>query len=273
MAEDKRTRRFRAERTDQLKRRPAIISDTQAEIFRLLGIADETIRARIANAPTDWETFFLPQLQSQVQAAMNVFSDRAGSATTSAAGTAWQAGVEMLDQPIAAGGVQIAPYLPALNTGTLVALQAFQTSLIKDIGTTVANRINQELGLVAIGSQSQTDAITKIADHLQTGGRVRATTILRTELGRVYSTATQRRMMQASERLPGLQKEWRRSGKVHSRPRHDATNGQRVPVNEKFRIAFSGARLMYPRDPNASAGETINCGCESLPWMASWNDA
>jgi hypothetical protein len=28
--------------------------------------------------------------------------------------------------------------------------------------------------------------------------------------------------------------------------------------------------LMHPRDPAAPAAETINCGCESLPYMESW---
>ena len=273
MAEDDRTTRFRAERRNQVARRAAIIRDTQAEIFRLLDLAEQQIKTRIANAPTDWETFFLPQLQSQIRAAMSTFASEAGPATAGSASTAWQAGIHLVDKPIAAGGIQIAAYLPAIDTRQLVAMQAFQTSLMSDIGTTLANRINAELGLVAIGSQLQSQAITQIEGHLKTGGRSRATTILRTELGRVYATATQERMSQATKRLPGLQKEWRRSGKVHSRPAHNAMNGQRVGVNERFVIPFSGVHLRYPRDPNAPAAETINCGCESLPWMASWEKA
>ena len=273
MAEDERTTRFRAERRNQVARRAAIIRDTQAEIFRLLDLAEQQIKTRIANAHTDWETFFLPQLQSQIRAAMSTFASEAGPATAGSASTAWQAGIHLVDKPIAAGGIQIAAYLPAIDTRQLVAMQAFQTSLMSDIGTTLANRINAELGLVAIGSQPQSQAITQIEGHLKTGGRSRATTILRTELGRVYATATQERMSQATKRLPGLQKEWRRSGKVHSRPAHNAMNGQRVGVNERFVIPFSGVHLRYPRDPNAPAAETINCGCESLPWMASWEEA
>ena len=28
---------------------------------------------------------------------------------------------------------------------------------------------------------------------------------------------------------------------------------------------------MFPRDPAAPPGETINCGCQSLPWMEDWD--
>jgi hypothetical protein len=27
---------------------------------------------------------------------------------------------------------------------------------------------------------------------------------------------------------------------------------------------------MYPKDPAAPAGETINCGCTAISYMASW---
>ena len=27
---------------------------------------------------------------------------------------------------------------------------------------------------------------------------------------------------------------------------------------------------MFPRDPAGPTAETVNCGCQSLPWMESW---
>jgi hypothetical protein len=30
---------------------------------------------------------------------------------------------------------------------------------------------------------------------------------------------------------------------------------------------------MFPHDPAAPAGETINCGCTALPWKAEWEVA
>ena len=35
-------------------------------------------------------------------------------------------------------------------------------------------------------------------------------------------------------------------------------------------FSAAGASLMFPRDPSGPAAETVNCGCQSLPWMESW---
>ncbi len=89
-----------------------------------------------------------------------------------------------------------------------------------------------------------------------------------TELGRAYSVAGQERFDQAGEVLPGLKKQWRRSGKRFSRPAHDVADGEVVGVDETF--AVGGEALRFPRDPAASAKNTVNCGCASLPFMESW---
>ena len=96
----------------------------------------------------------------------------------------------------------------------------------------------------------------------------RARTVVRTELGRAYSVAGQERMKQAAEELPGLRKQWRRSGALHARITHDHADGQVRPVDEKFMVG--GEELDFPRDSAGTPGNTINCGCQFLPWMANW---
>ena len=76
-------------------------------------------------------------------------------------------------------------------------------------------------------------------------------------------------MERAAQELPGLRKQWRRSGALHARITHDHADGQVRPVDEKFMVG--GEELDFPRDPAGSAGNTINCGCQSLPWMAHWD--
>ena len=85
---------------------------------------------------------------------------------------------------------------------------------------------------------------------------------------RAIAAATQARQEQAAKALPGLKKQWRPSGKIHSRPAHDAADGQVRAVDEPFLV--NGVPLLYPRDPAAPAAETVNCGCASLPMMESW---
>lgn len=49
---------------------------------------------------------------------------------------------------------------------------------------------------------------------------------MRTELGRAFSAAAQERMEAASKIVPGLKKQWRRSGKLHPRIHHDLADGR-----------------------------------------------
>ena len=147
-------------------------------------------------------------------------------------------------------------------------MREFLTTKMRGVGTAMADRINTELGLAVIGSQGFAGAVAAV-QRITGSGRSRALTVARTELGRAYSVAGQARMAQAGEELPGLRKQWRRSGKIHSRLTHDLADGQVRPVDEPFRV--SGRRIMFPRDPAAPPGETINCGCQSLPWMEEWD--
>lgn len=267
MDDRERDKRFRKERSAQLKRAVAIRRDTAKEVVRLLNVARDRIKAELAGTPSAFQAWYLPKLQASVSQSLRDLGESAAARVATGAGESWQAGVDYVDRPIAAGGVRIEAALPAVDTRQLLAMRTFMTDRIKDVSITVANRINSELGLVAIGAQAPSDAISAI-DRLVAGGRGRAITIVRTELGRVFSTATQERLEQASKSLPGLKKQWRRSGKIHSRPEHDAADGQVRDVGEPFLVG--GIALMYPRDPAGPPSATINCGCEALPFMEHW---
>lgn len=262
---------FRKARTAERRRQTRIQRDTHRELLRILKTAEARIAAILAATPSDYQAWMLPQQQAAIRQAMAEIAAQLGETIDQAALASWRAGIDLVDRPIAAGGLNITAVLPQIDTAQLDALRAFMTERMEDVGVTLANKINAQLGLVAIGSQGVSEAITQIERLIETGGRSRATTIVRTELGRAYAVATQRRMDQAREILPGLQKQWRRSGKLHSRPSHDAADGQIVDADKPFIVG--GVALMHPRDPAAPAAETINCGCESLPYMATWDVA
>lgn len=259
---------FKKEQRIQLRRRPEIQRDTYNEIVRLLKLAETNIKASLASAPTDWELFYLPQLQQSVKQSMTEFGQLASAEAGTGSTLSWQAGVDLVDQPILAANVAIKGMIPQIDNRQLLAMRSFLTNKIQGLSVGLINKINTDLGLVAIGAQSTGQAISSIERTLDSGGRQRALTILRTELGRAYSVAAQQRMTQAVEVLPGMKKQWRRSGKLHSRTFHDYIDGQIQPVDKPFQL--SGTTLMHPRDPRGLAKETINCGCESLPWMEHW---
>jgi hypothetical protein len=266
--DQEREKLFSQERKKRLSARTKIQRDTANEIYRLLSEAEKEISDKLASSPTEWESWYLPQLQQSIRQSMDEFSTAASSTITQGASDIWQAGIDLIDKPLQAAGLDIVANLPGIDNRQLIAMRTFMTDRMKDIGVTVANKINSELGLIAIGAQTPGDAISKISRIIDKGGRSRATTIVRTEVGRAFSVATHERMTQSSEYLPGLKKQWRRSGKVHSRLSHDAADGQIKEVGEPFNIG--GVLMMHPRDPAAPAGETINCGCEELPYMDSW---
>ena len=138
---------------------------------------------------------------------------------------------------------------------------------IKDVCEGTSKGIKDQLGLVISGVQSPGQAIDSITLQLS-GDRARALTVLRTELGTAYAAATQERMETAKDYLPKLKKQWRKSGKLHARLEHAVADGQTQEVDNPFLVA--GEEIMHPRAPTVSPRNRINCGCESLPWMDSW---
>ncbi|CAI6292044.1 putative protein YqbB [Bacillus subtilis] len=62
-------------------------------------------------------------------------------------------------------------------------------------------------------------------------------------------------------------KKWRHSGSKKNNPRenHLDLDGTVIAVDEEFQIPRSGENCMFPRDPNLSAGERVNCHCVLSP--------
>lgn len=251
----------------------ALQADTYNEIVRLLNEALASIRGTLAAQPSDYQRWQLPQLQREIERALSDMGTQAAQTASTAIGDSWEQGRNLVDKPLAASGVRIAALAPVLDSTRLFAMRAFLTDRIKDVSIQAANKINSQLGLVVIGAQTPSDAVTQVTEILGEPSRERARRIVRTELGRAYSTAAQTRMEQAAAVVPGLRKRWRRSAKKHPRPGHYAAHGQVRGVNEKYVLLarVGTVELLYPRDPAAPAGETINCGCVSEPYVADWN--
>ncbi|MEO5341091.1 MAG: phage head morphogenesis protein [Magnetococcus sp. MYC-9] len=219
--------------------------------------------------PSDWQRWYLPQLQKQVYLKMLAYAQEAGQVVAAGAEDGWNAGVQLVDAPLAAIRVDLAGSAPVLDRRQLEAMRQFLTYKMTGMATATANLVNQELGLVITGLSTPSQAATAIAGIVKEGGRRRALTVVRTELGRAFSTAAQGRMEQAvGLGVKGLQKQWRRSGKIHSRRSHDLADGQVQPVDKPFLVG--GEAILYPRDPDAPPGQTVNCGCVSLPFVNRW---
>lgn len=273
MTPSERQKAFTAARNRIVRAQVGLMRGTRDDISRLLTETLEAIKTVLAGQPTDFERWSLTQLSAEIRQQLAVFGQQAGGAISTAAGKAWQLGEDLVDKPLDTAGVRISALLPRLDTGQLTGMRTFMVDRIRDVATEAANKITTELGLVVIGAKSPSEAIGAVTQILGESSRTRATGIIRTELGRAFSYATQKRMEDAAGRVPGLKKQWRRSGKLHPRLHHDLADGQVREIDQPFVLKPFGrapVELMYPRDPKAPVGEVVNCGCVSLPFKDDW---
>lgn len=266
---DSPAQRYRAARREQLARRTALLRDTAAEVLELLRLARTRIVATLAEQPSDYQRWRLPQVLAEIDLHLQAFGRDAGAAAAVGVTAAWQAGTDLVLRPLAAGGLAVGGVEPLLDLRQLLAIRDFTVDRIQDVGVEAGRRIRSNLGLVVTGAQPVSDAVAAIEAQLDSGGRARALTIVRTELGQAYSAASRATLAEAAHHVRGLRKQWRRSGKVHSREAHDRADGQVQPVDQPFVIGE--VRMMSPHDPAAPASEVINCGCVMLPWVEGWD--
>lgn len=272
MTEREKQLAFEREQRRLLRAQIELLRNTQAEIERLMTVALDRVRVILSAMPTDYQQWQLPQAEREIQRALDTFRSQASAAASIASSQSWDAGKSLVDGPLQAAGFNVAGVAPLLTQNQLQALKSFLTDRIRDVSADAVNRVNTQLGLVTIGVQTPFEATKAVAGILQDQSLGRATTIVRTELGRAFSVASQARLEQAAQVVP-MDKVWRRSGKVHQRWGHAIADGQRVAHDEPFQIiAKTGeiVELMFPRDPKGPPGETINCGCVSIPKVRGW---
>lgn len=275
MTDAQRKRLFERARRAVLAGKTKLQRDTAREILRLLNVARDRVREVLAGQPSDYQQWRLPQIEADIARRLREFERAAGNVASGSVSQAWDSGVALVDAPLRAAGLATAQ--TGIASTQVEALSVFMADRIKGLSARALDRINTELAMTVLGVQPPGDTIAKVQRVLGDQSRQRAITIVRTETGRAFSAANQARLESAKETLPQLKKMWRRSGKVHSRAEHDAIDGQVREVNEPFVLHDSrtGARieLMYPRDPAGPPGQTINCGCESLPYMEEFSAA
>lgn len=126
----------------------------------------------------------------------------------------------------------------------------------------IVERLNRELETWIKSKKSVDDLIARI--RKVTGMSYhQAQRVAQTERTRVQGQARYETIRELNRTLAGkrrYRKEWIARRDEKTRDTHAALSGSIVRANEYF-VTPSGARLMYPGDPRAPAGETINCRC------------
>jgi len=240
---------------------PPIRKELLQEILRQLAIALDTIQEQLRNTTSDDATRRLQRQRAEIARVMHDFQQTVAQAMEDAADKVWEAGIENAVESI--GEIGLAP---RIAQGPLLAIRTFLTGRIADISRAAAGKINTALTQQILGVQSMSDTITQIQNILDSAPRGRAMTIAYTEIGRAYSVAQWEAGLKQLQLLPGLMKSWIHSGKLHPRPGHVLASKQPpIPFLQDFEIVDlrtgETEAMRFPRDPKASAFNSVNCGC------------
>lgn len=164
----------------------------------------------------------------------------------------------------------------ALETLALTMGLSYETLIAgasKAVQKEITSRANKLVGFVRESAYKQVkrnlkkgilegeaipDLAKRVQEALKIASKHRATVIARTEVISAYNGA----VFHGGGSLPddiaaGL--EWISASDSRTRPTHRDADGQVVRIGEKFRVG--GEDLRYPGDPQASAGNIIQCRC------------
>lgn len=268
-----------------LRERLALVRALDVDLAALIDQALARIATTLAGAPTDYQQWVLPRLMDSINRVLDELATSAAAKTNDGMRQAWLLGERLVDAPLqaeaaASGTPQASLASPADGLGAvdlrqLRALQQVTTSMISGVTADAVKVINRQLGQVVLGVAAPFEAIKTVGALLPERTRAQVRGIVNLSLAQAFNSASHAKLLAQAERDPALMKQWRRSGKVHSRPNHDAADGQVQAVATPFVLLPGDAKgksvqLMYPADPAAPVGETINCGCVALPWKATW---
>src|SRR5438445_2570012 len=251
---------------------PPIRKQLLEEILRQLKIAQDAIAEQLRNATSADATRRLTRQRAEIARIMHEFDIALAQAMDGAADRVWDAGIENAVESI--GDIGLAP---RIAQGPLLAIRTFLTNRITDSSQAAVGKINTALTQQILGVQSMADTITQIERILDGAPRARAMTIGYTEIGRAYSVAQWETGLKQLQVLPGLMKSWSHSGKLHPRPGHVLASKQApIPFLQDFEIVDLRTgeveKMRFPRDPNASAFNSVNCGCMMLLHAPSSSD-
>lgn len=266
-------KRFEAVLKERLAERARLLIGADQRVVALLREAQLQISLQLAQQPADWKQWQLTRLKDQIGIVLAAAGQQAGTATDLVLRDAWQQGEDLVDKPLGAAGQAVELRLAALDARVLAAMRTFAHERLNNVAAEAQGKIGQQLGLVTVGGITPFQAIKSIQALLESESIRRATTIVRTEVSRAFAIAAQERLVQAAPLVPGLGKQWRRSGKIHSRWTHDLMDGQVVDADKPFLVPNPGGgidKMMCPHDPKAPPEQVINCGCIAIPYLKRW---
>lgn len=140
-------------------------------------------------------------------------------------------------------------------------IQTWDKRLLGHIGQ-LETRTNDAIVRGLIQGKSYTNIAREVKDYFERGAW-QAERLVRTEAHMAREAGKQLSYAEAEKDGVEMQKMWMSSMDDRVRDEHGWADGQTVNVNDKFMVG--GEELEYPGDRRGSAGNVINCRCNSAP--------
>jgi uncharacterized protein with gpF-like domain len=265
---------FGAKVAELIRQARAFGPDVRSKVTELLEEARKRIVGEISNIdPQSFQAAQMRTLSREIDKALEQFRTEFSQYVTTAESDAFRLGEVGMDQPFDAAGLP-APSFAGVSKSALAIAQGYTADLISGLTKDAAGKLNAAIQRAFLGGQSLTDIIGQVGRAVSgekfTGlfGPIgdRAEMIALNEILRVHSIAGQARLEDLQQQIPGAKKQWMHimAARV-PRFSHMMASGQIREVDEPFTV--DGEDLMYPRDPNGSPENTINCHCVLVPYM------
>jgi hypothetical protein len=253
----------------------ALTPEVEKRIRQLLDEANKEILADLARTdPKSYNAARLHALKAQVDRVMEQFAQQASSQVQKFQEQAYQQSAQGIDATVAAGTGTLAVQ-PIIDRAALQVVQGYTSDLIGGLTRNASAKINAAVQRAYLGGMDLSQLTKQIGTARYgeefTGlfGQVGEHTVnvALNEVRRVESVASFTRIRDLAPMHPKMGKGWRHIP-VARVPRisHILANGQIVAPEMPFVVG--GEELMYPRDPNGSAENTINCSCLLYPAIA-----
>lgn len=254
-----------------------LTTDARKKILEMLDAVRTQIIGQLAQLdPKNFTAMQLGVLKQQIDALMAKFGSDATNMLDDYETKGFNLGAATVADPLQSLGLESSTFGQISQTA-LGVVQGYTADLVTALSADAAAKLNGVIQRAFLGGQSITDIIDQVGRALSgdqgfsgvfSAIGKRATDVTMNEILRVHSIAGQARLEDAAQRHPDLQKQWHHLSiaKV-PRPSHVYADGQVVNVDQPFVV--DGEELMYPRDPNGSPENTINCHCLSAPYFAA----
>jgi len=241
----------------------------------LLKEAHQDILGRIAASPEGgFSRFQLQDIKRSIERTFDGLARRLGREIAESQGRQFTLGSEQIDR--AAGfALGAPPSLGGVSQSLLGIAQDFSADLVSGLTADAKARLNSTLQRAVLGGQDLTEIVKEVGRSVNQGQMAqitaRALTIARTEILRMHGAAQQARLEQMKASGVTVLKQWHHIPEPNPRGTHLAAHGSTVEVEAPFLIAprfgLPEEELLYPRDPAASAANTVNCRCRLLPFF------